>query len=1419
MSIDKESSAAGTENRPPMLVESDYDSYRELINDMKITQLDIHAHQMNTKFVNNLPPYWAKYVTNVKNNKGISATTYVELYTYLKSYEPHALKTLKKQEQSSSIINPLAYFASTAQHLTPTQPTNPPPSTSSFTLPPQPATQSSNDDMLETMNQIVNLLSGFQKQFPPTNNQLRTSSNSRSHATVHDGQIVTKTVQRKAPGNVGNTGTRGTQSYGQVTDNKGKLVIWYNRRREGHVSRQCKEKKRVKDSQYFKDNMLLMEAKEKGAVLDAEAEALLADVECTAPYDKPLAIMTINIFEVSHEDAYDSDVDEGPHAAAAFMANLSSISETNGATTSHVNEAKIAQPTLYDGHALLKPTNTPVRVYDSEESLVQAEKELSQEQVYWLPAEELATQKSNPPKPVTPFVHTFPTPSKEQLQGKYDTIRKFQTQINSMSMLNVEPTVGSIDKQALETELTQLKDVITSVRIQNDGFKVENVNLKRRYQELSISNSYSRDTLTRKLTALTTENAKLKSESLSKMHSEPIIPEKPKVLAPGMYAIRVKPATRASKPMSKSDTQNHSTLSAKREKARRVEDHHRNLNKHNHVDSCLNVKRTGFVLNSNTVCNVCNESLVFANHDNCVVRNLKSVNVKTPTAKHNVKTTKKVWKAKAVTVRYLDSGCSRHMIGDHSKLTNYVDKFIGTVRFRNDQFAAIVGYGNYKLGNTIISIFYYGERLSHNLFSIEQFCDGGLEVAFRQHTCHICNNDMVDLLQAQNDLVRGLPKLKYDKDHLCPSCQLGKSKKSSHPLKTVNTNTEILNTLHMDLYEPIRIESINKKKYILVIVDDYTRFGWVRFLITKDETPKVIMKFIVTTQRALNATVPPLFLWAEAVATACYTLNRSLVHTLYEKTYYELLKGKKPELKYFRVFGSLCYPTNDYDDLGKLKAKADIGIFVRYAPNKKVYRIFNKRTRKIQETVHVTFDELTKGMTFVHSNTGLEPNTMAPVHNGAGPKISTLQSGRTRSELVNDPTTPSIPPSAKQLEELFQPMFDDDEEFPPTVQKPSVQSQTPPPDTGVTGIEKPFPTCNNNVFEPYIASEASSSNTLNLEVTLNSPITHVQKWIKDQYRPDCPVSTRQPLENVIGDLHRPVSTRQQLETDTMWCFFNEFLTHVEPKNYKQALEHSCWIEIKLDEYGEVLKNKAQLVAKGCCQEVGIDFKESFASVARLEAIRLFIANAAIYVSQPKGFVDPEHPTHVYRLKKALYGLKQAPRACFDNSTPIDTPMAERSKLDEDRGGKLIDLTCFRGMVGSLMYLSASRPDIVFTVYADYAEQKSTAISTIEAEYITLSGCCAQVLWMRSQQMDYGFMFNKIPMYCNNQSAIALCCNSVQHSRSKHTGIRQHFIKEQVERRVVELYFLETKYQLADIFTKALPRERFDTLLPLCFQKL
>ncbi|GKE47471.1 retrovirus-related pol polyprotein from transposon TNT 1-94 [Tanacetum coccineum] len=245
-----------------------------------------------------------------------------------------------------------------------------------------------------------------------------------------------------------------------------------------------------------------------------------------------------------------------------------------------------------------------------------------------------------------------------------------------------------------------------------------------------------------------------------------------------------------------------------------------------------------------------------------------------------------------------------------------------------------------------------------------------------------------------------------------------------------------------------------------------------------------------------------MFLWAEAVATACYTQNRSLIHTRHEKTPYELVHNKKPDLTFFRVFGALCYPTNNSENLGKLQPTADIKIFVGYAPNRKGYRIYNKRTRHIMETIHVT--------------------------------------ARTKS----------------------------------------------------------------------------------------------------------------------GDA---------------------------------------------DHAG--------------CQDT----------------------------------------------RRSTSGSAQF------------------------LGDKLVSWSS--------------------------KKQTSTSISSTEAEYIAMSGCCAQILWMRSQLSDYGFAYNRIPMYCDNKSAIALCCNNVQHSRSKHIDIRHHFIREQVEKGVVELYFVRTEYQLADIFTKALPRERFEFILP------
>ncbi|GKE71310.1 retrovirus-related pol polyprotein from transposon TNT 1-94, partial [Tanacetum coccineum] len=320
--------------------------------------------------------------------------------------------------------------------------------------------------------------------------------------------------------------------------------------------------------------------------------------------------------------------------------------------------------------------------------------------------------------------------------------------------------------------------------------------------------------------------------------------------------------------------------------------------------------------------------------------------------------------------------------------------FSGTVRFGNENIARIMGYGDYQLGNVTISRVYYVEGLGHNLFSVGQFCDADLEVAFRKNTSFIRNLEASKTKSwlwhrrlshinfgtlnklAKDGLARGIPRLKFQKDHLCSTCALGKSKKSFHQPKAEDTNQEKLYLLHMDLCGQMRMASINGKRYILVIVDNYSRFIWVRFLRTKDEAPEAIIKCIKNIQVRLNVTVRNvridngtefvnqtlhefyenvgishqtsvartpqqndvverrnqtlveaartmlifskalLFLWAKAINTACYTQNRLIIRRRYNKTPYELMQDKKSDLSFFYVFGALCYPTNDNDDLG-----------------------------------------------------------------------------------------------------------------------------------------------------------------------------------------------------------------------------------------------------------------------------------------------------------------------------------------------------------------------------------------------------------------------------------------------------------------------------------------------------------------------
>ncbi|GKE21891.1 retrovirus-related pol polyprotein from transposon TNT 1-94, partial [Tanacetum coccineum] len=674
-----------------------------------------------------------------------------------------------------------------------------------------------------------------------------------------------------------------------------------------------------------------------------------------------------------------------------------------------------------------------------------------------------------------------------------------------------------------------------------------------------------------------------------------------------------------------------------------------------------------------------------------------------------------------------DSRCTKHMTSNLTLLCNFVEKYLGTIRFGNDQFALILGYGDLVQGNITINKVYYVEGLNHNLFSVGQFCDADLEVAFQKSTCFvrdlqgndlltgnhgsdlyttslqemtsstpIClmakasptqawlwhrrlshlNFDYINLL-LKKDVVIGLPKLKYVKDKLCSSCEVNKAKRSSFKTKTVPSSKGWLNLLHMDLCGPMRVASINGKKYILnlqapvicVRTDRGTDFlNKTLHAFFKEEgiehqpsTPRTpeqngVVKrrnntLVEAARMMLSASKLPLFFWAEATATS---------------------KG---------------------------------------------YQVYNKRTRLIVESIHLKFDEI-KDMseTPIASDTsGLVPQRQkASDYENFGPVL----------QLQNvSPSADTIVPSQQELDLLFGPMYDEfftagtssvnnsssptdnskQQDTPPTT---NIQSSTEPTNpTNVNAEENNDNQAEDTQFHqdefinPFCTpvreiAESSSRNIDNSNMhTFYQPHDSEYRWTKDH-----------PLEQVHGNPSKPVQTRRQLATDPEMCMFALTVSTAEPKTIKEAMADSAWIEamqeelhqfdrlqvwelvdkpfgknvIKLkwlwknkkDEDQTVIRNKARLVAKGYAQEEGIDFEESFAPVARLEAVRIFVAYAAhksfpiyqmdvkmtflngplkeeVYVAQPDGFVDPDHPEKVYRLRKALYGLKQAPRAWYD----------------------------------------------------------------------------------------------------------------------------------------------------------------------------
>nr|GEZ02830.1 ribonuclease H-like domain-containing protein [Tanacetum cinerariifolium] len=620
------------------------------------------------------------------------------------------------------------------------------------------------------------------------------------------------------------------------------------------------------------------------------------------------------------------------------------------------------------------------------------------------------------------------------IQGKDNAIRQLKKKLSKLQVTSSD-TKRTIKVRTTDSQLTKVTDLVTNLQAQNDLLRAENDKVKQHYKELYDSIKITRAKHIEQVTKLTAKNVTLKI-SVSKAKVQP------PVLTRTKHAVDVEP----------------------------IVPRLRN-NRDAYLDYLRHLKES-----VETIRDILEEAKVVRPLDRSIVSAYRYTKHSQELLEYAIGTcpqgsqqrakqlahTPLIRKKQVTIAKPSDRLLKTYDEGSLMAL-EFHESSSGNLRFGNDHFDAIMGYGDYVVGKSVISRVYYMEGLGHNLFSVRQFCDSDLEVVFRKHSCNVRDTNGVDLIKGSHgsnlytisvedmmksslicllskasknkswlwhrhlnhlnfgtindlvrkDLVRGLPRLKFEKDHLCSVCQLRKSKKHTHKPKAENTNLEVLNTLHMDLCGPIRVQTINEKKYILVIVDDYSWFTWVKFLKSKDETPDVVIKFITQIQVGLNKTVryvrtdnetefvnhimieyyerigifhqktmprtpqqnvvverqnrtlvkvartmlifskALMFLWAEDVATACYTQNRSLIHTRHHKTPYELVHNKKPDLTFFRVFGALCYPTNDSEDLGKLQPTVDTGIFVGYAPSRKGYRIYNERTRRIMETIHV----------------------------------------------------------------------------------------------------------------------------------------------------------------------------------------------------------------------------------------------------------------------------------------------------------------------------------------------------------------------------------------------------------------------------------------------------------------------------------
>ncbi|GJV71153.1 putative ribonuclease H-like domain-containing protein [Tanacetum coccineum] len=658
----------------------------------------------------------------------------------------------------------------------------------------------------------------------------------------------------------------------------------------------------------------------------------------------------------------------------------------------------------------------------------------------------------------------------------------------------------------------------------------------------------------------------------------------------------------------------------------------------------------------------------------------------------------------------------------------------------------------------------------------------------------------------KGNLVRGLPSNFFEINQTCVACQKGKQHRASCKTKIVISISQPLQMLHMDLFGPTFVKSLMKKMYCLVVTDDYSRFSWVFFLATKDETSEILKTFITGIENLIDLKVKVIrcdngtefknkvmnqfcemkgikrefsvartpqqngvaerknktlieaartmladsklltTFWAEVVNTACYVQNRVLVIKPHNKTPYELFLGRKPALSFMRPFGCPVTILNTIDHLGKFDGKADEGFFVGYSTNSKAFRVFNSRTRIVEENLHVKFsketpniagngpnwlfdiDALTKSMNY-------EPVVVGNQSNGIASTKACENAGKARVETVpgkdyilllfftQDPPVSSsskdspdagFKPSGEEEKKDAEHLEYEDSEV-PNIEEPRVNQEQDESINSTNNINNVSLTVKTASIEDNVVDEnivygcVDDPNMPNLEeivysdadedVDAEADMTNLDTHILVSPTPTTKIYKDHPLEQIIGDKHSAPQTRRMTKSVT---------DQVEPKK----VIGTKWIyKNKKDERGIMVRNKARLVAQGYTQEEGIDYDEVFALVARIKAIRLFLAYASfkdfivyqmdvnsaflygkieeeVYLYQPLVFEDPKFPDRVYKVENALYGLHQAPRACYETlSTYLLDNRFQRGQID-----KTLFIKRFKG---DILLVQVYIDDIIF----------------------------------------------------------------------------------------------------------------------------